>query len=158
MIATDSQTNLNKSDMTKREKLTKAETQSLREFVGECVLSNVVFPPTQMGGSSITIQELLHNRAVDSLGKYADFLEQQGGKLSRIDKINGVQEKKISGSSVTFTQAIEMIDLIIKNKMYDEYRASVEKKVIEIKKELEKMETPKERKAKLEKELAKLQA
>jgi len=142
--------------MNKRENLNKNETQKLRDFVTECVMSNVVFPPTQMGGSSITVQELLHSRSVDSLGKYADFLEQQGGKISRTDKINGVKEKTISGSAITFGEAIENIDLIIKHKLAEEQKIITAQKIINIKKELENMKTPKEKRADLEKELASL--
>ena len=140
----------------KRENLTKAETAKLREFVGNVVMNNVVFPPTQMGGASITVQELLHQRTVDSLGKYADFLETQSDKISRTDRLNGVKEKTISGSDITFSEAIEVIDLIIKHKLALEQAAFIEKKKIEIRKELDSLKTPKERKAELEKQLASL--
>ena len=119
----------------KRENLTKTETTKLRDFVGNVVMNNVVFPPTQMGASSITIQELLHSRTTESLGKYADFLETQSDKISRTDRLNGVKEKTISGSDITFTEVIEVIDLIIKHKLALEQAAYVEKKKIEIKKE-----------------------
>lgn len=137
----------------KRDNLTKQEAQNLRDFVTDCVMSNVAFPPTQMGGQSITVQDLLHSRTVDSLGKYADFLEQQGGKISRMDRINGVQEKTIGTSKITYAKAIETIDLMIKHKLAEDQRASLLKKKIELKAELDSMKTPKERRAELEKEL-----
>jgi hypothetical protein len=140
----------------KREDLSKTEAQKLRDFVTDCVMSNVTFPPTQIGGQSITIQDLLHSRTVDSLGKYADFLEQQGGKISRADRILGVEEKTIGSSKITFAQAISTIDLIIKHKLAEDQRASLVKKRIAIKAELDNMKTPKEKKAELEKELANL--
>jgi hypothetical protein len=140
----------------KRENLTKSEKQELHQFAGKCVFENVVFPPMQMGGQGTTIQDLIHSRSADSLGKYADHLETQGGKMTRTDKINSIQEKKISGSEVTYTDAVKMIDLIIKHKLYEEYREKVAAKRAELKEELERLETPKERKAKLKAELAEL--
>jgi hypothetical protein len=139
--------------MTKREKLSKIESAKLQDFVGKCVIENVTFPPVQMGGSNSTIQEIMHGRSVDTLGKYNDFLETQSGKVSRLDRINGSEKaKRIGNSSVTYAEAVENIDLIIKNKLYEEYRAKVEDRVKEINKDLESLETPKERKTKLEKE------
>ena len=139
--------------MTKREKLSKAELQKLQEFVGKCVIENVTFPPIQMGGSSATIQEIMHNRSVETLGKYNDFLETQSGKVSRLDRINGLEkEKRIGNSSITYTEAVSNIDLIIKNKVYEEYKAKIDARLKEINNELESLETPKEKKSKLEKE------
>lgn len=140
----------------KRENLTKTESQKLHDFAAECVMSNVTFPPIQMGGSSVTIQDLLHGRSVDSLAKYAEFLETQGGKISRLEKINGVKEKTISGSDITYAEAVEAIDLIIKHKLAAEQAAKVAQTRIELQKELDSMKTPKERRAEIEAKLASL--
>lgn len=145
--------------MTKREKLTKSELQSLQEFVGKCVMENVAFPPIQMGGANATIQDIMHNRSVDSLGKYNDFLESQASRVSRIDKINGKDsDKKIGTSSVSYTDAVSQIDLIIKNKLYIEYKEKMSERLKEINKELEMIETPAEKKSKLLKEKKALMA
>ena len=140
----------------KREKPSKAELQELDEFVLECVHSNVVFPPTQLGGSGTSIQELRHNRTVESLSKYADFLETQGGKVSRLEKINTIQEKVITGSKVPYSVAVRGIDLITKIKLYEEEKARIEKRKREIKSELDELKTPKEKRAELERELESL--
>lgn len=145
--------------MTKREKLTKSELQSLQEFVGKCVMENVAFPPIQMGGANATVQDIMHNRSVDSLGKYNDFLESQASRVSRIDKINGKDsDKKIGNSSVSYTEAVSQIDLIIKNKLYAEYKEKMAERLKEINKELEMIETPAEKKSKLLKEKKALMA
>lgn len=145
--------------MTKREKLTKSELQSLQEFVGKCVMENVAFPPIQIGGANATVQDIMHNRSVDSLGKYNDFLESQASRVSRIDKINGKDsDKKIGNSSVSYTEAVSQIDLIIKNKLYAEYKEKMAERLKEINKELEMIETPAEKKSKLLKEKKALMA
>jgi len=139
--------------MTKREKLSKNEIQSLQEFVGKCVMENVSFPPVQVGANRANIQEIMHNRSIESLGTYNDFLEKQSGKTSRVDRINGTdQEKKIDNSSVTYTEAVNNIDLIIKHKLYSEYKEKVSKRLKEINEKLNDMQSPAELKAKLKKE------
>lgn len=138
----------------KREKPSKAELQEFDAFIVECVNGNVVFPPTQLGGSGATIQELRHNRTVESLAKQTDSLETQGGKVTRLDKINTVQEKMIAGSRMTYSAAVRGLELLIKIKLYDEEKSRIEKRKREIKAELDELKTPKEKRAELERELA----
>lgn len=139
---------------TKREKLSTAEQKQLLDFVGRCVIENVQFPSTSIGSNNTSIQELLHSRSVESLGTYNDYLETQSGKVSRAERIIGAaKEKTFSNTKVTYTEAISNIDLIIKQKLNQEFEEKNRKRALELKKELESLETPNERKAKIKAEM-----
>lgn len=139
---------------TKREKLTTSEQKQLTDFVGRCVIENVQFPSSTIGASNTTIQEILHNRSVESLGTYNDYLETQAGKVSRAERIIGAgKEKTFGNSKITYSEAISNIDLIIKQKLNQEFEERNRKRALELKKELESLETPNERKNKIKAEL-----
>lgn len=66
--------------------LTTEEKAKLNNFIGSAVYNNIAFPPMVMGGANMTVQDIFHNRTIQSLEKYADFLEKADGSLSRTEK------------------------------------------------------------------------
>jgi predicted DNA-binding protein YlxM (UPF0122 family) len=127
--------------------LTQEEKLTFDNFIVKTVSENVTFPSTQMGARNITIQELIHNRTIESLGEYADFLEKQAPKVSRIDRMKGIEEKTISNSDITFKEVVNFIDIVIKMKSIKNVENKKMKELSEIEEELQMLQTPEERKA-----------
>lgn len=107
--------------MKKVPKLTPDEETQLKTFIGTCVFENIILPPTTVGGAGLTVQDILHQRSIASIEKYADHLERLNTTVSRSERKAGKQEKTIVNSNITFSTVIANLDLIIKHKERIEY-------------------------------------
>jgi hypothetical protein len=133
----------------KKENLTVEEKAKLNAFYAECVSENVIFPSLVPGTNGLTIQELVHRRNIKTLDNYADFLDKQKSNISRTEKREGASEKTISGSKITFSRAVEMVDLIIKNIEYENLLNDQAYLIEKFQKELDNLKTPEERRKEL---------
>jgi hypothetical protein len=129
--------------------LSPEEKLTFDNFIVKAVSSNITFPAIQMGARNITIQELIHQRTLTSLGEYADFLEKQAPQVTRIERMSGVKEKTISNSDISYKELINFIDLVIKMKQIEVEENKVQSELADIDRELTKLTSPTERKAQL---------
>ena len=139
--------------MEKKMKLTTDERTKLQNFYAKCVENNVVFPSITPGTANNTIQELLHQRSITSLDRYADVLEKNINSVSRTEKRNGASEKTLPGSDITYRETVEVIDLIIKEKEYQNYVSTMTAKKESLKAKLEDLKTPEELRKEVQAEL-----
>ncbi len=139
--------------MEKKVKLTTDERTKLQNFYAKCVENNVVFPSITPGTANNTIQELLHQRSITSLDRYADVLEKNINSVSRTEKRNGASEKTLPGSDITYRETVEVIDLIIREKEYQEYVRTMSTKKATLEAKLQDLKTPEELRKDIEAEL-----
>lgn len=139
--------------------LTPEERAKWLTFVGMAVVENLALPPMVMGGSKITVQDLIHGRTIQSLEKYADFLEKADASLSRTEKRNSLNSKIITtdtGFTVSYKEVVEFIDLTTKDSLYKSYIAEKQNKIANIEAKLKGTLSKKEQRAQLEADLAEL--
>lgn len=129
--------------------------QEIHEFIGNCVLNNILLPPTTMGGRNITVQELIHNRSIESLERYADALEQYAPRVSRSEKRLGVEAKMVH-PNLSYAQLIDAVDNIIQYRLEQEREEAKLKRIEELRASLSKLQTRDERRAQVAAELAAL--
>lgn len=127
----------------------------LHAFIGKCVINNLTLPPTLMGGRRVTVQELLHNRSVESLERYADLLENEAPKVSRTNKRLGEKER-MAAEGVSYTELIQAVDDMIDYVVMLEQQRAREEEIQELKKYLEKFKTRDQKRADVTKRLAEL--
>lgn len=138
--------------MTKKESLSAEELSELQSFIGECVLKDKAFPTLRVGTDNVTIQELMHDRSLDSIRAFGksvkDAITKHDPDFSSAEtfKIGGFEGDKV----------VKMLKLIIRYREYQVYLkdARSEKKRLTI--ELENLSTPEERKEKLKAQLLEL--
>lgn len=116
------------------------EKGKLYEFVGTCVLHNITLPPTIAGGRPVTVQELIHNRSVESLERYADMLERESPRVSRTQKRKGEPERMVH-PQLSFKQLVEAVDLIIEYVVEQEEQQAREQQKTDLLAKLEKFKT-----------------
>jgi len=139
--------------MTKVENLTPAERQSLKDFIGTCVLEGIKFPSNTIGTNNVTIQELCNERTIDSLENYGDMIEKRNSQQGSSFKS---KRGPLKFSGVLATDLINALHLIIKYKEFEAFKAKVVKKKAELKAAIEDTKTTQEKRADWEKELAEL--
>lgn len=139
--------------------LTSEEKAKLNNFIGSAVYNNIAFPPMAMGGANITVQDIFHNRTIQSLERYADFLEKADSSLSRTEKRNNLTSRTITASTgvtVSYKEIIDFIDLVIKDKLYNAYVTQRDERIKALETKLKGTLSKKEVKAQLEAELLEL--
>ena len=127
----------------------------LHAFIGKCVINNLTLPPTLMGGRRVTVQELLHNRSVESLERYADLLENEAPKVSRTNRRLGEKER-MAAEGVSYTELIQAVDDMIDYVVMLEQQRLREEEIQELKKYLEKFKTRDQKRDDVKRRLAEL--
>lgn len=139
--------------MEKKVKLTFDERYQLNEFYSKCVSENATFPSITPGTANVTIQDLVHNRTISTLDKYAEYLEKGIVNVSRHERRKGLTEKTLPGSTITYKSAVESIDIIIKDKEYMFYIDNLKSQKEQLMEKLENLKTPEEIRSELKKQL-----
>ena len=140
--------------MEKVQTLSQEERSELIKFIGEAVLTNTVFPSFRPGVNSITIQELIHSRNVDTIRELGKSIKKKANDFD--EDFSSKENFKIGVFEAS--KVISALKLIIRNIEFENHRKTVEAEIRSMEKELESLETPEERKLKLISKLEALKA
>lgn len=140
--------------MTKVENLTQAEKETLKNFIGTCVFEGAKFPSNTVGVNTVTIQELFNERTIDSLESYGDMIEKRNNQQGSSFKS---KRGPLKFGGILATDLINALHLIIKYKEYEAYKAKLNKKIAQLKAEIQEAKTPQELRAEKETELKELE-
>jgi uncharacterized protein YukE len=135
-------------NMEKKEKLSEKEQEQLKEFYSKCVDENATFPSPIPGTNDINIIELVHYKSIQTLDRIADTLEKGIQNVSRTEKRKGISEKTLKNSTISYKDAIDAIDLLIKKKEYEEYSEKIKNEISELKSKIDDLSSPEELKIK----------
>lgn len=130
--------------------------EKLNLFIGKCVYENILFPPLGIGREKVTIQELIHDYTNGQLSDYIDFLEKNANQNTRKDRLRGITEKTIFDSNLTFKEAVDVLDILLNDKIEKAKKEKIQIQIAELNKERETLNTPEERRAILDEKIKSL--
>jgi len=131
--------------MTKKESLSKEEYIQLVEFIGEATLKNSTFPSFKIGVNNVTVQELVNSRSAESL---RGFGKQINKMINDHDpEFTTTEILKVGGFDAT--ELVKIVKLIIKYVEYKEWKDKSTSELSDLRKEMESLRTPEERKSQL---------
>ena len=112
-----------------------------KDFIASAVEKNAKFPPEKVGRASLSIQELLHDKSIEELSAYIDFLEKNftQSRAQMIKSAGG--EIRIAGFAKS--TVIRNLDEILKKKLNSRDLEAKKQALKEIDEQLEEL-TPKE--------------
>lgn len=128
----------------------------IKNFITKAVLANAVFPPLVTGGTSVTIQQLIHGYTILSLENYADQMEKKIDQSSRKARREGKTEAKVF-QDISYREFVEFLDYLIQLKTAKAEEFKRNQRIAELQRSLGDLETPEEKRLKLEQELKSLQ-